>query len=181
MCPLPLVSICSPAGWVPTYALSDVNGDSLMDVVVAAYGSSEAVVGAAHVVYGTNTSAAYDASFLDLGAGSDGGLDGNDGFTLVGIWMEAEPYSNPGDPSRLLSAQYTGKPVAKAGDVNADGFDDVLVGSPAAGTSSQGYAFVVFGGEDLPATLDLESDLTGSNGMVFKGAITGEHTGEPGA
>lgn len=152
-----------------------------MDVIVAAYGSSEAVAGAVHVVYGTNTSAAYDASFLDLGAGGDGGLDGNDGFTLVGIWMEADPYSNPGDPSRLLSAQYTGKPVSKAGDVNADGFDDVVIGSPAAGTSSQGYAFVVFGGEDLPAKVDLESDLTGVNGIVFKGATTGECNGESGS
>ncbi|CAN0503992.1 unnamed protein product, partial [Ectocarpus sp. 12 AP-2014] len=50
-------------------AAGDVNGDSLMDVMVGAYGSSHLSEGAAHVVYGTNTSAAYDASFLDLGAG----------------------------------------------------------------------------------------------------------------
>lgn len=70
-----------------------MNGDALMDVIVAAYGTSEMLVGVAHVVYGTNTSMAYDASYLDLGLGGDGGLDGVDGLTLVGIWMDAEPYA----------------------------------------------------------------------------------------
>ncbi|CAM9457361.1 unnamed protein product, partial [Hapterophycus canaliculatus] len=65
-------------------AAGDVNGDHMMDVMVGAYGSSHLSEGAAHVVYGTNTSAAYDVSFLDLGAGAGGGLDGNDGFTLTG-------------------------------------------------------------------------------------------------
>lgn len=64
-----------------------------MDVMVGAYGSTHLSEGAAHVVYGTNTSAAYEASFLDLGAGSDGGLDGNDGFTLSGVSMEYTLYA----------------------------------------------------------------------------------------
>ena len=65
-----------------------------MDVMVGAFGKSLTVVGAAHVVYGTSTSAAYNASFLDLGAGDSGGLDGVDGFTVWGIEMEAEIYAN---------------------------------------------------------------------------------------
>lgn len=72
---------------------SDVNGDSLMDVIVGAFGSSYSVAGAAHVVYGTKSSAAYNASFLDLGAGGNGGLDGFDGFTVWGIEMEADIYA----------------------------------------------------------------------------------------
>lgn len=71
----------------------DVNGDSLMDVMVGAYGRSHLSEGAAHVVYGTNTSAAYDASFLDLGAGGGGGLDGVDGFTLSGMSIKIELYA----------------------------------------------------------------------------------------
>lgn len=71
----------------------DVNGDDLMDVMVGAYGSSHLSEGAAHVVYGTNTSAAYEASFLDLGGGSGGGLDGIDGFTLAGLSMEFPLYA----------------------------------------------------------------------------------------
>lgn len=64
-----------------------MNGDNLMDVMIGAYGSSYSEEGAAHVVYGTSTSAAYEASYLDLGAGG-GGLDGIDGFTLTGIMMD---------------------------------------------------------------------------------------------
>lgn len=64
-----------------------------MDVMVGAYGSSHLSEGAAHVVYGTNTSAAYDVSFLDLGAGTGGGLNGDDGFTLAGVMVELELYA----------------------------------------------------------------------------------------
>lgn len=64
-----------------------------MDVIVAAYGSSSLQKGAAHVIYGTNDSAAYHASYLDLGSGGGGGLDGLDGFTLVGIRVEIEIYA----------------------------------------------------------------------------------------
>lgn len=63
-----------------------------MDVMIGAYGSSYLEEGAAHIVYGTNTSAAYEASFLDLGA-ADGGLDGIDGFTLTGIMMQFPIYA----------------------------------------------------------------------------------------
>lgn len=64
-----------------------------MDVMVGAYGSSHLSEGAVHVVYGTNTSDAYDASLLDLGGGSGGGLDGVDGFTLTGVSVEIELYA----------------------------------------------------------------------------------------
>lgn len=64
-----------------------------MDVIVAAYGSSYLRKGAAHVVYGTSDSPAYHASYLDLGSGGGGGLDGVDGFTLVGIRVEIELYA----------------------------------------------------------------------------------------
>lgn len=77
--------------------------------------------------------------------------------------------------TRELSLQYTGKPLSTAGDVNSDGFDDIVIGSPAAGTLSQGYAYLVFGGADLPASTDLEAGLTGVNGVTFQGALTGEY------
>lgn len=64
-----------------------------MDVMIGAYGSSILEEGAAHVVYGTNTSAAYQTSFLDLGGAAGGGLDGDDGFTLTGIMMAFPLYA----------------------------------------------------------------------------------------
>ncbi|CAB1121356.1 unnamed protein product [Ectocarpus sp. CCAP 1310/34] len=161
-------------------AAGDVNGDSLMDVMVGAYGSSHLSEGAAHVVYGTNTSAAYDSSFLDLGAGDGGGLDGVDGFTLSGMSIEIELYAKllSDTLDRQLSLQYTGNPLSSAGDVNGDGYGDILVGSPTAGAVSQGHTYLVFGGAGLPGRVNLteSDDVAGGNEgvVVFKGALTGE-------
>lgn len=57
--------------------------------------------------------------------------------------------------------------------MNGDGYSDILVGSPAAGTLSQGFTYLVFGGAELPASFDLKSGLDGTDGVVFKGAMTG--------
>lgn len=78
---------------------------------------------------------------------------------------------------RQLSTQYTGNPLSSAGDANGDGYDDILVGSPTAGSLSQGHTYLVFGGADLPARVDLTAsdDASGANEgvVVFKGALTG--------
>ncbi len=65
---------------------------------------------------------------------------------------------------------FSGGSVSTAGDVNGDGFDDLLIGalgaSPNERTSatSAGESYVVFGsGEGFDASLDL-AELNGSNG-----------------
>ena len=62
--------------------------------------------------------------------------------------------------------------------MNGDGYGDILVGSPTAGTLSQGHTYLVFGGADLPARVDLTAsdDVSGANEgvVVFKGALTGD-------
>lgn len=90
-CPVPFMT--PPLLRAAPLFCSDVNGDHLMDVMIGAYGSSHLSEGAAHIVYGTNTSAAYDLSFLDLGTTAGGGLDGDDGFTLSGVTVEIELYA----------------------------------------------------------------------------------------
>lgn len=81
-----------------------------------------------------------------------------------------------------MSIQYTGNPLSSAGDVNSDGFADILVGSPGAGELSEGHTYLVFGGVDLPAAVNLlASDNTTGGGnegvVVFKGASAGEIAG----
>lgn len=65
-----------------------------------------------------------------------------------------------------------GSAVAGLGDINGDGYGDVLFTAPSAdpdGTTSAGEAYVVFGSTNLPASIAL-ADLNGTNGFVISGA-----------
>ena len=75
-------------------------------------------------------------------------LDGSNGFRLDG----ASAYDS------------AGRSVSSAGDVNGDGYDDVLVCAPGANAN-----YLVFGkAAGFDATLDLSS-LNGSNGFRLEG------------
>ena len=87
-------------------------------------------------------------------------LDGSDGFVINGI----------------NSFDRTGSAVSNAGDINGDGFDDLLIGSPVppnniyvyryySRTAAQNY--VVFGGQDFSSGSFNLSELDGSNGFVI--------------
>ena len=105
----------------------------------------------------------------------------NDGFRIV-VEDAAARYPLVIDP--LLTESYDfeiesnqlharlGRAVAPAGDVNGDGYQDVIVGAPAYdfGQTAEGAAFIFHGGPDglgdvNPALADtvLESDQSGSN------------------
>jgi Ca2+-binding RTX toxin-like protein len=94
-------------------------------------------------------------------------LDGSNGFTLNGV--------GPNDSA--------GFSVASAGDVNGDGFDDVIVGAYKAdpnypnGTDS-GASYVVFGkASGFAANIELSS-LDGSNGFKLSGVAEGDVAGD---
>ncbi|MEM9273360.1 MAG: calcium-binding protein [Cyanobacteria bacterium P01_F01_bin.143] len=89
-------------------------------------------------------------------------LDGNNGFKIQNI---------DNFPIQSLSS---------AGDLNGDGFDDVLIGIPRAyvdynnnyyGGEEAGKTYVIFGGENISnnGNLDL-TNLDGSNGFVVNGS-----------
>jgi Ca2+-binding RTX toxin-like protein len=108
------------------------------------------------VVFG---SAGGFRTHVDLSA-----LDGADGFKIVG-----NRYSS-----------YAGASVSSAGDINGDGFADILVGASGEtlDTLRQGAAFVLFG---KASGFDPEvgvSSLDGSNGFVVLGAKEGDRIGE---
>jgi len=67
------------------------------------------------------------------------------------------------------SFAHLGQAVAPAGDFNADGFDDVIVGAPDYGANSQaryGQVFVYFGGEEPDSIADLKIGGTGTRYKV---------------
>ncbi len=145
------------SGWSVASA-GDVNGDGFADMIVGAtyadpHGNRS---GASYVVFGK---ASGFAANLDLSS-----LNGGNGFKLSGA----------------AAYDYGGRSVASAGDVNGDGFADVIVGAPLAdpnGRNGSGASYVVFGkASGFGANLDLSS-LNGSNGFKLSGAATSDASG----
>ncbi len=128
--------------------IGDFNGDGFDDVIINtgdAEGTNPGVP--AYVVFG---SATPFAAPLDLGS-----LDGTAGFKI----------SAPDSTNEFFTY------VGKAGDINNDGYDDLVVGVELAdgGGNQRGSAYVLFGkGTPMPATVAL-SALTGADGFRIDG------------
>ena len=131
----------------------DVNGDGIDDVIIGAIFNrtySDNFAGASYVVFGSSAGFPIDLDLSDL--------DGTNGFRINGVAF----------------ADRTGYSVASAGDVNGDGFDDLIIGAPSgyAGVTGPGAAFVVFGGDTgFAAELDL-STLDGTQGFRISGVAS---------
>ena len=135
----------------------DVNGDGFDDLIIGASGADPNGYssGESYVVFGTDKG--FDAA-LDLS-----NLDGSNGFVLNGI----------------DERDFSGRSVSGAGDVNGDGFDDLIIGASGADPNgeSSGESYVVFGAETgFDATFDLSS-LDGSDGFVLNGIDADDRSG----
>src|SRR5262245_47900135 len=136
----------------------DVNGDGFADLIVGAEGADPHGnnSGASYVVFGQ---ASGFAANIDLSS-----LNGTTGFKLSG---EA-------------AGDYSGRSVASAGDVNGDGFADVIIGARAAAPhgSQSGASYVVFGqASGFAANIDLSS-LDGATGFKLSGEAAGDNSGQ---
>ena len=134
----------------------DVNRDGFDDIVVGASGVDSSS-GESYVIFGGATF----GPTLELSS-----LDGTKGFSI--------PALESGDAS--------GNSVARAGDVNGDGFSDVLIGARFAdpnGAATAGQSYVLFGQSSFGASFDLAS-LDGTNGFFINGADSGDLAGEVG-
>ncbi len=106
-------------------AAGDINGDGIDDLIIGADFADPNGInsGRSYVVFGKTTAF---TSLLQLSS-----LDGSNGFKLDGEAM----------------IDSSGRSVSAAGDINGDGIDDLIVGSPFADPNgnSSGRSYVVFG------------------------------------
>ncbi|MEG4416058.1 hypothetical protein Q5692_35375, partial [Microcoleus sp. C2C3] len=146
------------SGWSVSSA-GDVNGDGFDDLMIGAFGADPNGInraGQSYVVFGSNSGF---AAGLDLSA-----LNGSNGFAINGI----------------AAYDFSGRSVSSAGDVNGDGFDDLIIGAFGAdpnGIYNAGQSYVVFGSNSgFDASFNL-SALNGSNGFAINGIAAGDFSG----
>ncbi|MBC7986179.1 MAG: FG-GAP repeat protein [Sphingomonadaceae bacterium] len=129
----------------------DFNGDGIDDIIVGAPGNEAGGIsaGRAYIVFGKTSG----FGTIDLGSLGSGG------------------FSIQGDDA----SDKAGYDVSSAGDVNGDGFDDIIVGAKGANFYA-GSAYVIFGRAAGIGAIDLSS-LAAADGFRIDGAAGQDQAG----
>ncbi|MCW2410813.1 MULTISPECIES: Ig-like domain-containing protein [unclassified Sphingobium] len=134
----------------------DVNGDGLGDLIVGATGVDNVGTnaGAAYVVYGKTSGATVALSSLSTAVSA--------GFQLLGG----------------TANEQAGFSVSAAGDINGDGYADLLVGAISTGASAQGRVYVVYGrANNSSINLSALTVATNTLGFMIDGSSANDQLG----
>ncbi|KFB10914.1 Ig-like domain repeat protein [Nitratireductor basaltis] len=136
----------------------DVDGDGLDDIIVSVPDSDEkgSGTGSAYIIYGKSGG---------LGTVDVTDLSTQDGFKVVGRASGSK-------------TGHAGKSVTAAGDVNGDGFDDLLLGAPRP-SGTPGTAHLIYGTSRTSQWMVLEG--TNADDWITGGASSDKITGGGGA
>lgn len=140
--------------------LGDINGDGCDDIAIGApfadvLDGYRWEAGVSYIIYGSVS----NPGTIDLSENL-----GNKGFIFRGV----------------LSRSYCGNSVSAAGDMNGDGYGDILISSPGFDIGSKFYVgavYVIYGGIDNPGIIDLRKNVIGSKGFGIYGAAAYDFTG----
>jgi hypothetical protein len=176
----------------------DVNGDGYSDVIVGGYLNDNRGVdaGQAYIFYGgANMNSAADVTLTGTSAGDHFGLSvstagdvNGDGYSdvIVGAPRSEDKATDAGKAfiyfgganmnnntdvilSGVSSFDFFGFSVSDAGDVNGDGYGDVIVGAPYndARANDAGSTYIFYGGTNMNDTYD----------VTFNGEIINDNLG----
>ncbi len=161
----------------------DVNGDGYDDVIVGAYNDNYEV-GRAYIYYGgtsmdnipdvtlkgDETSVYFGFSVSTAGDVNNDGYDdvvvgspaSNNGKGKVYVYFGGLSVDN--NPDLILTGEkahdFFGSSVSTAGDINKDGYDDIIVGAKAF-NSETGKTYIYYGGPEMDYVADFT--ITGKN------------------
>jgi Ca2+-binding RTX toxin-like protein len=144
----------------------DINGDGFDDLIIGAFaadgpGNTRDGAGDSYVVFGKASGFAPEIDLATIAAGNGGFvIHGQDAGDISGIW------------------------VSSAGDINGDGFDDLIIGAvdadgPGNTRDHAGDSYVVFGkASGFAAEIDLAAVAAGNGGFVIYGQDAGDRAGQ---
>ena len=121
----------------------DVNGDGFDDILIGAYGNDDGLTGAGQ-------------TYLILGHNNTWQNNINLGNVNSSWWGED-------------SVDYSGRSISSAGDVNGDGFDDIIIGADGDedGGDDAGQTYLILGHN---GSWQMDNDLSNANASWY-----GEH------
>ena len=171
----------------PVSSAGDINDDGYDDIIIGA-GAYNSNTGQAYIFYGgSNMDNLADVTMTGEGINNAFGLsattagdvnsDGYDDIIIGASWVSrAYLYyggSNMDNVADLIMAGdgNFGYPVSQAGDVNSDGYDDVIVGAYTYNSNS-GTTYIYYGGSGMDNIVDITISGEGSNNF-FGRAVSG--------